>query len=101
MTLTEARRNLAAAEASVRPLDSDTASRVLARVGADAFAAMQAEVDAIAATLPELRAQVAELEANACPRCSGSGDYTGPTRYRRAGGRPVCFTCNGSGTRTR
>ena len=92
------RRELATARAIVAPLDAETTARIRERVSADAWDAMETETAAIAATIPALAEQLEELEARACPRCSGTGDYAGPTGHRR-NGRPICFDCHGSGQR--
>ncbi len=99
-TLITARKALADAIRNTQPLGDDLAARLLAHAGVERFAQMEAEVAAIAATIPALQAEVDELEAQACTRCSGTGDYQAPTSHFR-GGRPVCFACKGSGKRAR
>lgn len=96
--LVAARKSLREAEGASRSLDTETIARVIARMGAERFAAMEDETAEIAATIPALRAEVARLESDACPRCAGTGDYSGPTGHLR-GGRPLCFDCGGSGRR--
>lgn len=51
--------------------------------------ALTAAADTAAATL-------APLEAQACWKCDGTGQYTAPTRATRHG-IPYCFTCDGQG----
>lgn len=60
------------------------------------YAEAEAKVAEIAATLPALRSAYEALDARACGRCSGTGEYGGASRYLRAG-RRYCFDCNGKG----
>jgi hypothetical protein len=69
----------------------------------DAYADMLRKVADILVTIPTLQASydsakkiLAELEALACYRCDGSGQYSGPTNATR-NGVPYCFYCNGTG----
>jgi hypothetical protein len=96
--LLNARRAVTSAEVSIRPIDDETAERMIARMGRERFEAMEAEVAALAASLPTLRAELAVLEAHACSRCAGTGEYSAPTRIYR-GSRPLCFGCGGTGVR--
>jgi hypothetical protein len=57
----------------------------------------------IANTIPALRTAAAEaaaaltpLNAQACWKCEGTGQYSGPTNATRRG-VAYCFTCNGRG----
>lgn len=86
------------AHAIAKPLDVETQLRLRERMTPDAYTAMEAEVAIIASTIPELTAKLDRLQALACPRCSGTGDYSAPTKHVRRG-RPVCFTCDGTGRR--
>ena len=74
-----------------------------ARCTSEAYADMIATIDAIAATIPALRAaadaattEVDAIDVASCHRCSGTGEYGGPTGHFR-NGRPVCFRCHGTG----
>lgn len=67
------------------------------------YAECIAKMTAIAETIPALEAEVkatgealAELEATACTRCMGTGEYGGASRYHRYG-QKYCFGCNGKG----
>lgn len=98
--LTTARRELAEAIAGSKPLDHVTRAALVASIGEARVAALEVECSALEDTIPALEAEVAHLEATACPRCTGTGDYQAPTHHLSKG-RPVCFACNGTGVRTR
>ena len=82
------------------PLDVELTERIVARQGQAALD----EMLAVSATfLAQKVARLAEVcvitdawEAQACTRCSGTGDYQAPTSHYR-GGSPVCFSCSGTG----
>lgn len=93
--ITLARRELRTAQLHTKPLDPELAALLRERRPAE-YAECEAKVAAILATIPALQATVDALEAQACGRCNGSGDYSGPTNATRRG-RPYCFACNGTG----
>lgn len=98
--LSAARTAMNQCKAAIRPLDPETVARMKRFVGEAEYAKLEALVALEAAKLPALVAAFNELDHQACSRCAGTGDYSAPTsRYK--GGRPVCFSCKGSGKRTR
>jgi hypothetical protein len=102
-TLANEARTLRASIATYsKPMDEALRALVLEHEGQAGLKALEV---ASAQYLSEQRAALAAItpameayEANACTRCSGTGDYHGPTSHYRAG-RPVCFQCKGSGHR--
>ncbi|QXE31788.1 hypothetical protein [Microbacterium paraoxydans] len=42
-----------------------------------------------------------ERITDTCGKCIGTGLYTGPTHFTDGHGRPICFDCHGTGTRSR
>lgn len=42
-----------------------------------------------------------ERITDTCGKCIGSGLYTAPTHFTDGNGRPICFDCRGTGTRSR
>jgi DnaJ-class molecular chaperone len=60
-------------------------------------AARQVEAERIAAFHARAAAAAAERQANACPKCAGSG-YLSQFAHIKAG---ECFTCGGSGVFSR
>lgn len=70
-----------------------------ARENSPANAALaEASVADAAEKLAAAQERLAELEACACQRCDGRGEYAGASRYQRRGVR-FCFACDGSGHR--
>lgn len=88
---------LKTAKAQTQPLDAELTARLLAHCGQERMDRMNAEVAAIAATIPALQAEYDRLDALVCSRCSGSGVYSGPSNATRRG-VAYCFYCNGVGT---
>lgn len=42
-----------------------------------------------------------ERITDTCGKCIGTGLYTAPTHFTDGHGRPICFDCRGTGTRSR
>jgi hypothetical protein len=92
-----ARKALQTAELHVKPLDPELAAMLQARYP-EKFAEAERKVAEISATIPALRARFEELDARACGKCGGTGEYRAPTSHF-VKGRPVCFRCGGHGER--
>lgn len=86
-----------------RPMDERLVALVLEREGQAALERLQAESVTYLAACREELAPLAALidawQAQACPRCTGMGIYSGPTSHRNRHGQAVCFQCKGSGRR--
>lgn len=93
--LAAARKAYFTALDQTKPLPAELAVK-LAESMPEKWADMLEKVAAIAATLPALEAAYRELDAVACDRCAGHGEYAGASRRFRNGVK-VCFRCNGSG----
>lgn len=88
------------------PINPDLAA-VLAAHDPSAYAGALAKTAVVGASIEGLRetaaaATAAEqaLEAGACRRCNGTGEYNAPTPWVRQG-KPYCFGCGGSGCSAR
>lgn len=67
-----------------------------ARCTDEEFDTLAAQVAQYRALADNLRLEVETLEARACGKCLGTGEYDGASRYYRHG-RKHCFQCGGSG----
>lgn len=100
----DARKALDTAHKHVEPPTAELHALFLTRPAQ--YAECLRKMADIVATLPALTAAaeqsaaaLAALEERACWKCSGTGEYSAPTRAYRQG-KPYCFTCNGTGDRT-
>lgn len=97
-----ARESRAIVRTYSQPMDEALRALVLEREGAEGLERLEVASAAYlaqqVALLEQADADMDEWLANKCTRCSGTGDYHGPTSHYRKG-RPVCFQCGGSGQR--
>ncbi len=91
----EACHALRVAQIHVLPLAPETEAELKAW-NPEKYARMMEKIAEIEATIPALQATFDELDARACGRCNGSGEYAGASNYVK-NGRKVCFRCEGSG----
>jgi hypothetical protein len=89
-----ARKALRTAEKHSAPIDPELAA-TLEKFNPAAYTECLAKMATIRATIPALKAKFDELDARACRRCNGTGEYSGPTSAFRQG-KAYCFRCNGS-----
>jgi hypothetical protein len=100
-TETVARKRLDTALRHVTPLSAELHEQALKHP--ETYARCLRQVADIMDTIPGLRAALADavatvepLHSRCCHNCHGTGLYQAPTTHLTRG-RPVCWTCNGSG----